>query len=66
MVTHSMSQVLDLSNCTIMMKKAKIIRDLSGEKRECTKVKDLLNKFSELRKKELLDDELISIYQYAV
>ena len=64
-VTHSMSQALDLSNRTIVMQKAKIIKDLSGEKKECTKIENLLNKFSELRKKELLDDELISIYQYA-
>ena len=63
MVTHSMSQALDLGKRTIMMHKGEIIGDLSGEERERTKVKDLLNKFSELRKEELLDDELISMLQ---
>jgi putative ABC transport system ATP-binding protein len=63
MVTHSMSQALHLGNRTIMMHKGEIIGDLSGEKRERTKVKDLFNKFSELRKEELLDDELISMLQ---
>lgn len=63
MVTHSMSQALDLGSRTIMMHKGKIIGDLSGEERERTKVKDLLCRFSELRKEELLDDELISMLQ---
>jgi putative ABC transport system ATP-binding protein len=63
MITHSMSQALHLGNRTIMMHKGEIIGDLSGEKRERTKVKDLFNKFSELRKEELLDDELISMLQ---
>ena len=63
MVTHSMIQALDLGSRTIMMYKGEIIGDLSGEEREQTKVKDLLDKFSQLRKEELLDDNLINLIQ---
>ncbi|MBC8458365.1 MAG: ATP-binding cassette domain-containing protein [Deltaproteobacteria bacterium] len=63
MITHSMSQALDLGERTIMMHKGEIIGDFSGEERERMKVKDLLDRFSELRKEELLDDELISMLQ---
>ncbi len=59
MVTHSMQQALELGNRTIMMNKGEIIEDLSlADKRRLT-VNDLLNKFSEIRKKEKLTDELV-------
>ncbi len=63
MVTHSMSQALDLGTRILMMHKGKIIGDIKGDERKRTKVRDLLNRFSELRKEELLDDELISMLQ---
>ena len=63
MITHSMSQALDLGTRTIMMHRGGIIGDFSGEERARMKVKDLLDKFAELRKEELLDDELISMLQ---
>ncbi|MCD4818484.1 MAG: ATP-binding cassette domain-containing protein [Candidatus Cloacimonetes bacterium] len=63
MVTHSMSQALDLGNRTIMMHEGRIIGDLFGEERERTKTQDLLNIFNELRKNELLDDNLINLIQ---
>lgn len=59
MVTHSMQQALELGNRTIMMNKGEIVEDLSlADKRRLT-VNDLLNKFSEIRKKEKLTDELV-------
>jgi putative ABC transport system ATP-binding protein len=63
MITHSMAQALDLGERTIMMHKGKVIGDFSGEERGRMKVKDLLDRFAELRKEELLDDELISMLQ---
>jgi len=63
MITHSMSQALDLGCRTIMMNKGEIIGDFSGGERERMKVKDLLDRFTEIRKEELLDDELISMLQ---
>jgi len=63
MVTHSMSQALELGSRTIMMHKGKIIGDICGEERRKSKPKDLLNRFAEIRKEELLDDELISMLQ---
>ncbi|MDR3555419.1 MAG: ATP-binding cassette domain-containing protein [Syntrophobacteraceae bacterium] len=59
MVTHSMQQALELGNRTIMMHQGQIIEDISSEeKRRCT-VEDLLDKFSELRKKERLTAEML-------
>jgi len=59
MVTHSMQQALELGNRTIMMNKGEIVEDLTlADKRRLT-VNDLLNKFSEIRKKEKLTDELV-------
>jgi putative tryptophan/tyrosine transport system ATP-binding protein len=63
MITHSMSQALELGNRTIMMHKGKIIGDIQGNERKNTKAKNLLNRFAEIRKEELLDDNLISMLQ---
>ncbi len=59
MVTHSMQQALELGNRTIMMNKGEIIDDISLNEKKRLTVNDLLNKFSEIRKKEKLNNELI-------
>jgi putative tryptophan/tyrosine transport system ATP-binding protein len=63
MITHSMIQALELGDRTIMMHRGKIIGDLSGAERKNTKPQDLLNRFAEIRKEEMLDNELISMLQ---
>jgi putative ABC transport system ATP-binding protein len=63
MVTHSMGQALELGTRTLMMYKGELIGDFLGQTRARMKVQDLLNRFSELRKAELLDDTLIQLYQ---
>ena len=58
MVTHSMQQALELGNRTIMMHQGAIVDELNeGEKRRVG-IDDLLARFSALRKREQLTDEL--------
>lgn len=59
MVTHSMQQAIDLGNRTIMMHKGKIIEDINEKDKKLLTVDDLLDKFSEIRKKEKLTDDMI-------
>jgi len=56
MVTHNMEQALRHGNRTIMMHRGRIILDVSGEERRGLTVKDLLDKFHEVR----TDDEGLS------
>jgi len=59
MITHSMQQALDLGNRTIMMNRGEIIEELSEKDKKQTTVKDLLDRFAELRKMEHLTDDLL-------
>ncbi len=59
MVTHSMQQALDLGSRTLMMHKGRIIDDIPEKEKSQITVGDLLNKFADLRKAELLTDEMI-------
>ncbi|MCK4359906.1 MAG: hypothetical protein KAW92_14435 [Candidatus Cloacimonetes bacterium] len=61
-VNERINSLIDLGHHNLVLNLEKVNYLSSGE-RERTKVKDLLNKFSELRKEELLDDELISMLQ---
>lgn len=59
MITHSMQQALELGNKTIMMYKGEIIDIINEKDKKKLTVEDLLEKFSDLRKKEKLTDEII-------
>lgn len=59
MVTHSMHQALQLGNRTIMMHQGRIIDDIGEEEKPRLTVDDLLDKFSEIRKREKLTDDII-------
>lgn len=59
MVTHSMQQALELGDRTVMMHRGRIIDDISRRDRQRMTVEDLLEKFAELRKLELLTDEVM-------
>lgn len=59
MITHSMQQALELGNKTIMMYKGEIIETLNADEKRKLTVNDLLNKFSDLRKKEKVTEDLI-------
>jgi putative tryptophan/tyrosine transport system ATP-binding protein len=60
MVTHSMQQALDVGDRTIMMHKGQIIDDIPREEKRRLTVNDLLDKFAELRKTELLTDDILA------
>ncbi len=58
MVTHSMQQALSLGNRTIMMHQGRIVESLDAKDKERMGVDDLLQRFTELRKREQLTEEL--------
>jgi putative tryptophan/tyrosine transport system ATP-binding protein len=59
MVTHSMQQALELGTRTIMMHQGRIIDDISEKEKVRLTVDDMLDKFAELRKSEMLTDDII-------
>lgn len=61
MVTHNMEEALRFGNRTIMMNEGEILFDVSGEERKKMGVKDLLDKFGELKKEKLLEDKMLLI-----
>ncbi len=63
MVTHSMQQALTLGNRTIMMYKGEIIEDIPIQEKRRLTVDDLLDRFSELRKKEKLTEDMMSEFR---
>lgn len=58
MITHSMQQALQLGTRTIMMYKGRIIEDMDEKEKSRLSVDDLLDKFTDLRKKERLTDDI--------
>lgn len=63
MVTHSMAQALALGDRTVMMHQGQIIEDLEGGRRRRTRVQELLDRFAELRREELLSDEITTLIE---
>jgi len=61
MVTHNMEQALELGNRTIMMEEGEIIFDVSGKEKEKMTVKNLLEKFSQIKKRKLAEDKMLLI-----
>ncbi len=59
MITHNMAQALALGNRTLMMDKGEIILDIQGAARNGLSVQDLVNKFAQVRKEVIVDDELL-------
>ena len=59
MITHNMQQALDFGDRTLMMDSGQIILDLSAEEKQTMEVQGLVDKFSEVKHKPLMDDELL-------
>jgi putative ABC transport system ATP-binding protein len=59
MVTHNMTQALELGNRTLMMDEGRIILDTSGDEREGMTVDDLLAKFAENAGEEFDNDRIL-------
>lgn len=55
MVTHSMQQAVNLGDRLIMMHRGQIVYDVAGRAKQRLRVQDLLERFEELRRLELLD-----------
>ncbi len=56
MVTHSMSQAVSLGDRLIMMHRGRIIQDLQGAEKRRLRPEDLLARFEEVRRADLLDE----------
>lgn len=56
MVTHSMQQAAVLGDRLIMMHRGKVIHDIRGVEKKRVRAGELLERFEELRRSELLDE----------
>lgn len=56
MVTHSMQQAANLGDRLIMMHRGRILHDFSGTEKQRLRVADLLGRFEEVRRSDLLDE----------
>jgi putative tryptophan/tyrosine transport system ATP-binding protein len=56
MVTHSMQQATNLGDRLLMMHRGQIIQDFRGAEKKRLRVDDLLARFEEVRRAELLDE----------
>jgi putative ABC transport system ATP-binding protein len=59
MITHNMQQALAFGTRTLMLDKGEVVLDISQEERQDLTVQGLVDKFSEVRHEELMDDELL-------
>lgn len=59
MITHNMQQALSSGDRTLMMDSGRIVLDLSGEERRQMTVQALIDRFSQARHSQLLEDELL-------
>ena len=56
MVTHSMQQAAGLGDRLVMMHRGRVLHDLSGAAKQRVRAAELLERFEELRRDELLDE----------
>lgn len=56
MVTHSMQQAVNLGDRIIMMHRGEKLHDIQGSERNRIRSDDLLERFEEVRRRELLDE----------
>ena len=59
MITHNMQQALAYGTRTLMLDKGEVVLNISQEERQDLTVQGLVDKFSEVRHEELMDDELL-------
>jgi putative ABC transport system ATP-binding protein len=63
MVTHSMAQATQLGDRLIMMHRGRIIADLSGAEKRRLRPEDLLARFEEVRRADLLDESAAALLE---
>jgi putative ABC transport system ATP-binding protein len=55
MVTHSMQQAINLGDRVLMLHQGRIVRDIAADEKKNLKVRDLMEFFDEIRRKEQID-----------
>jgi putative ABC transport system ATP-binding protein len=65
MVTHSMQQAAALGDRLIMMHRGKILHDIRGVEKQRVRANELLERFEELRRSELLDEAAAGMLERA-
>jgi len=65
MVTHSMQQAANLGDRLIMMHRGRIIQDFQGAEKKRIRKDDLLARFEEVRRAELLDESAAEMLRRA-
>ena len=63
MVTHSMHQAVNLGDRLIMMHRGNILHDFRGAEKRRLRVDDLLGRFEEVRRADLLDETAAEMLQ---
>jgi putative ABC transport system ATP-binding protein len=63
MVTHSMQQAASLGDRLIMMHRGRVIYDLRGAQKKRVRAAELLERFEELRRSELLDESAAELLE---
>ena len=56
MVTHSMQQAARFGDRLVMMHRGQLIEDFAGDRKKRVRAEELLERFEELRRSELLDE----------
>ena len=59
MVTHNMQQALDYGNRLLMMDAGEIILDISGEEKQKLTLEDLAERFKEIKKHSMTNDQMV-------
>jgi putative ABC transport system ATP-binding protein len=65
MVTHSMHQATSFGDRLIMMHRGRVIHDIQGAEKRRLRPEDLLARFEELRRSELLDEAAAEVLRQA-
>jgi putative ABC transport system ATP-binding protein len=65
MVTHSMQQAANLGDRLVMVHRGRIIQDFQGSEKQRIRVEDLLARFEEVRRAELLDESAAELLRRA-
>jgi putative ABC transport system ATP-binding protein len=65
MVTHSMQQAASLGDRLIMMHRGRVLHDIRGQEKKRIRPAELLERFEEVRRSELLDESAAEMLERA-
>ena len=63
MVTHSMQQAVNLGDRIVMMHRGSVAYRFEGADKQRLRVEDLLARFEELRRREMLDESVANLLE---